>query len=303
MRIRPCCLLVVSLGLALTQACGGGGAGGSGSGENPGAKDPTSVKEDEAAAPAASPGKAPAAGTKALEKRSASLTFDLTLKKGDTAGGMQAGSWSLEEERSLEVLASEGVAVNKLRVTFGKRESKPLLGVELTAATAGHSYVIDAKAGDADIQRADGKEVSGAERDALMSEYAWVGGPSPLSKWLGEAGPAAGKKLEGGSEEARALLGVLAGVDYAGAKVSVTSKGKSGSSLSLEVTAMVTLVSAQTRFDLTLTGPAKVDLQSGWVSELSLKGTAKASGKLQHKKGMLDVTGKGQAELSRSIAK
>ena len=43
----------------------------------------------------------------------------------------------------------------------------------------------------------------------------------------------------------------------------------------------------------------QVDLAKGWVSELSLEGTAKASGKLDHKKGVLDVTGKGKAEVKR----
>ncbi|MBI3204153.1 MAG: hypothetical protein HYZ29_21635 [Myxococcales bacterium] len=276
--------------------CGGGGAG-----NGPGAKGAEGASETGGAEgkEAPPPAKAPAAGTKALEKRSAALTFDLVLKKGDAAGGMQAGSWSLEEERALEVLGSEGSAVNKLKVVFGKREAKPLLGVELTTATAGHTYVLESKGGNVDITRADGKEVTGAERDALMSEYDWVGGPSPLAKWLGERGPGDGKKLEGGSAETRALVGVLAGVDYQSSKVSVVSKGKSGSTLTLDVTATLTLVGGQTRFELTLSGPAKVDMAKGWVSDLALKGTAKASGKLDHKKGVLDVTGKGEAQVQR----
>ncbi len=300
MGIRNSSGLWVALCLGFVVGCGGGG----GSGGGPGAKEPGGTSDDPAEGPAETkPAKAPAAGTKALEKRSAQLTYDLTLKKGDAAGGMQAGSWSLEEERSLEVLASEGSAVNKLQVVFGKREAKPLLGVELTAATAGHTYVLESKGGNVDITRADGKEVSGAERDALMSEYDWVGGPSPMAKWLGADGPPAGKKLEGGSAETRAMVGVLAGVDYQSSKVSVTSKGKKGEALELDVTATLTLVGGKTRFELTLTGPAKIDTKTGWVSELSLKGAAKASGTLDHKKGTLDVTGKGTAELSRRTEK
>jgi len=283
--------------LGLLAGCGGKAAGG-----EAGAKDPSAAGGDQGGGGAAAkkPGKAPPAGTKALEKRGASLTFDLTLKKGEAAGGMQAGSWSLEEERSLEVLASEGSGVQKLRVVFGKREAKPLLGVELTAATAGHGYVLESKSGSIDISRVDGKELSGAERDALMTEYDWVGGPSPLAKWLGEGGLAEGKTLEGGSPETRALVGVLAGVDYANAKISVTGKGKSGKILTLDVTTTLTLVGGKTRFELTLKGPAEVDLDTGWVKTLALKGTAKASGTLDHKKGTLDVTGKGEATLSRS---
>lgn len=280
---------------AFAAACGGGGSGGG----SPGAKDPSSAGgEEPGAAPA--PAKAPAAGTKALERRSASLTFDLTLKKGDAAGGMQAGSWSLEEERSLEVLGSEGSAVNKLKVAFGKREAKPLLGVELTAATAGHTYVLESKGGNLDITRPDGKEVSAAERDALRAEYDWVGGPSPIAKWLGEGGPASGKKLEGGPAETRALCGVLQGVDYETSKVSVVSKGKEGTVVSLDVTASMTLVGGKTRFELTLKGPGKVDLATGLVKELTLAGPAKARGTLDHKKGTLDVTGKGEATLKRT---
>lgn len=294
--------LVLAVCVAAVAGCGGG------AGSGPGAQNASGVEGAEGAKATDSadakggptPAKAPAAGTKALEKRSASLVFDLTLKKGDHAGGMQAGSWSLEEERSLEVIASEGSAVNQLKVVYGRREAKPLLGVEMTTATAGHTYVLESKGGNVDIRRGDGKDITGGERDALMSEYDWVGGPSPLSKWLGEGGPAAGKKLEGGPSETRALVGVLAGVDYQSSKVSVVSKGKSGDSLALDVTATLTLVGGKTRFELTLSGPAKVDLAKGWVSTLSLKGTAKASGTLDHKKGVLDVTGTGKAEISRS---
>ncbi len=299
MGIRQRLVLVVCV---TAVACGGGATSGPGAEHASGVEGADDARGGEGgeAKGGPPPAKAPAAGTKSLEKRTASLVFDFTLKKGEHAGGMQAGSWSLEEERAIEVLASEGSAVNKLKVVYGRRESKPLLGVEMTTATAGHTYVLESKGGNVDIGRGDGKDVSGGERDALMAEYDWVGGPSPLSKWLGEGGPAAGKKLEGGPSETRALVGVLAGVDYQSSKVSVVSKGKSGDTLTLDVTTTLTLVGGKTRFELTLSGPAQVDLAKGWVSTLSLKGTAKASGTLDHKKGVLDVTGTGKAEISRS---
>lgn len=289
------------LGLALGfTACGGGATPGKpAKGAERGGGSAESESADGSSATRAVEGAT--AGDKALEKRSASLTFDLTLKKGDAAGGMQAGSWSLEEERSLQVLAADGGKVTKLEIAFGKRESKPLLGVELTTATAGHTYVIESKGEAPSVSRADGKPITGAERDALMTEYDWVGGPTPLAKWLGPA--TSGKTLTGGPAEARALLGVLAGVDYTNSKVSATPKGKGGGSIELDVTATLRLTGGQTFFDFELKGTAKVDAKTGLVSELSLEGPVRASGKLEHKKGMLDVTGTGKASLSRSASR
>jgi hypothetical protein len=279
--------------LSTLTACGGAGGPG---GTEPGAKSADDAPQGEEAAPKLA---TPPAGSKQLEKRTASLDFELTLRVGDTAGGMQAGNWSLEEERSQEVLQSKG-AVNELKVVYGRREAKPLLGVELTTATAGHTYVIKSEGGEPTISREDGEDPSGDERDALMSEYSWVGGMPPLSKWLRGGALPAGKTVEGGSEEARALVGVLSGVDYAGAKVTAASKGKQGDDLSLDVTAKLRLTSGETFFDLDLKGPASVDTRTGWVKSLELSGPVKASGKVKHKKkGMLDVTGKGTARIER----
>lgn len=284
----------LSLVIALSvSACGGGGAGSNGGAKSPGEDTATEGGGE------SKPLVAPAPGVKSLEHRSVSLDYELVLARGDAAGGMQAGSWSLEEERSQEVLASEGPAVTKLKVVYGRREAKPLLGVEQTAATAGHTYELERKAGELSLTRADGKDVSAAERDALEAEYAWVGGPSTLAEWLKGGSLAEGKSVEGGSAEARALLGVLSGVDYANAKVSAVSRGKKGNDLSLHVKASLRLTSGETHFDLTLEGPAVVDTTSGWVKSLALAGPVKAGGKYKHKKGLLDVSGKGKAKLDR----
>jgi hypothetical protein len=204
-------------------------------------------------------------------------------------------------------LSSKGPSITGLKVLFGKREAKPLLGVELTAATATHTYTLDAKGGGhPSITRNDGGEPSADEKDALMAEFDWVGSPSPLMKWVEGGALADGKTIQGGAAEARALLGVLQGVDYSAAKVSATSKGKGSSGgremLSLDVTANIRLASGPTYFDLELKGPAKIDLKTGWVAELSLSGPAKAGGQMKHKKGTLDVTAsKGTATLKRGV--
>jgi hypothetical protein len=296
--------------MVLATACGGSGAGKgakgandeSGSSGNGAGGDTSAEPETSGGGEPAAGAKihAPATGTKWLERRAASLDYELTLTKDKAAGGMQAGSWSLDEERSYEVLASDGAKITKLRVVFGKREAKPLLGVELTAATAGHGYVIEVKGGSPTVTRVDGKDVSTEERDALMAEYDWVGGANPLVKWLQGGSLPEGKSVEGGSAETRALLGMLDGMDYTNAKIKATSKGKEGSKLSLDVNVSVRLTSDQTFFDLELHGPASVDLDKGSVSDMTLSGTAKASGHLKHKKGLLTVAGKGNASLKLS---
>jgi hypothetical protein len=217
---------------------------------------------------------------------------------------MQAGSWSIEEERSYEVLDADQSSVTKLSLAYGRREAKALLGVEETAATAAHSYTLASKGGDVEITPTKAKDVKQEERDAINGEYDWIGKPSPLLTWLDNGNLADGKKKEGGAAEARALLGVVPASDASASKVTVTSRGKSKGdrpALELEVEAEVKIVSGETTFDLSLKGPAKIDLETGWVSELALKGSAKAGGKLKHKKGMLDVSGTAKAVLERKL--
>ena len=105
MGIRQRLVLVVCV---TAVACGGGATSGPGAEHASGVEGADDARGGEGgeAKGGPAPAKAPAAGTKSLEKRTASLVFDLTLKKGEHAGGMQAGSWSLEEERAIEVLAN-----------------------------------------------------------------------------------------------------------------------------------------------------------------------------------------------------
>ncbi len=302
----------VSLCFALVTACGSGG-----SGKKPVTADDKSASSDSgdegggdttdsaSGAPAKLKLKAPKVGTKALEKRFISLDFELTLTRDKAAGGMQAGSWSIEEERGYEVQASEGEAVTKLGLVFGRREAKALLGVEQTAATAGHSYVLESSGGTPTITPTKAKDLKPDERDAINAEYDWIGQPNPLLVWLDGGKLKAGKKREGGAAEARALLGVVPSSEPDQSKVTVTSRGPVDGerpALGLDVEAHVRIVSGETTFDLSLKGPAKIDLETGWVQSLDLSGTAKAGGRLKHKKGMLDVSGTAKAALRRSLA-
>src|SRR5262245_45862752 len=113
---------LVALGFAV--GCGGGnGAKGSGGG----AKSPDGEGENaDSAGGSGDNGKsgggepeakftAPGAGARALEERAATLEFELTLTRDKAAGGMQAGKWSLDEQRSYEVLSSKGPAITGLK--------------------------------------------------------------------------------------------------------------------------------------------------------------------------------------------
>ena len=142
----------------------------------------------------------------------------------------------------------------------------------------------------------------GAASPDRVPDLGWAGNANPLITWLKGGELAEGKSVSGGSTEAQDLLGSLSGIDWPNAKVSVTSRGKSGNTLSLDVSAQLRLTSGQTYFDLDLKGPAKIDLEKGWVSELSLSGDVKAGGHLKHKKGVLNVSGKGTAKLARKIS-
>jgi hypothetical protein len=218
---------------------------------------------------------------------------------------MQAGSWSIEEERGYEVLEADKSSVTKLSLVYGRRETKALLGVEETAATAAHSYTVASKGGEIEVTPTKAKDIKPEERDAVNAEYDWVGKPSPLLAWLDNGDLADGKKKDGGSTEARALLGIVPASDANASKVTVTSRGKAKGdrpALGIDVKAELKIVSGETVFDVSLEGPGKIDLETGWVSELSLKGSAKASGRLKHKKGMLDVSGTAKAVLERKLS-
>jgi hypothetical protein len=304
--------LLVGLIVFSAAACGGGGGNGKGAssgsdesgdngGDNGGGEG--SGEGDNGAAPVKV--KAPKVGTKALERRFVSLDFELTLTKDKAAGGMQAGSWSIEEERSYEVLGADDSAITKLSLAYGRREAKALLGVEETAATAAHSYVVESKGGSVSISPTKSKDIKTEEKEAVNSEYDWVGQPSPLLSWLENGEIASGKKREGGAAETRALLGAVPSSNPTTGKVKVTSKGRTKGdrpALALDVEAQVQIVSGETVFDLSLKGPARIDLETGWVADLDLSGEAKASGRLKHKKGMLDVSGTAKAVLKRSMS-
>ena len=135
----------------------------------------------------------------------------------------------------------------------------------------------------------------------MTSEYgAWVGEPSPLLSWLAGGKLAAGKKKTASPKQAEALLGALPGVDHQETKLTVESKGVTGTQLGLDVHAVLKLSSNDTHFTLDLSGPASIDTKTGFVTALDLSGSVKASGTVQHKKkGTFDVTGKGTVKLTR----
>jgi hypothetical protein len=301
--------------LLVTVACGGGAQ------QGPGAEEPSDLQSepgmsgesggsaggDESAGEAAEPEVAAKIsakqGTVWLENRKVQLAFDLTLSRTSAPGGMQSGSWSVDEERSYELLEMDGGQVKKLRVTFGKRSAKPLLGVEDKFATAGKAYFITPEGGSfAAVTKAG--EKAGAEEREILDEYAWVGKWPPLLGWLDGGKLAAGASREGNKKQARALLGDIPSVDHANTRLKVISKGTEDTgrkSLVLDVTADIAVVTGETRFDLALKGPARIDLATGTVAELALSGKVKPSGKIQNKKGTFDVTGKGDASLNRRI--
>lgn len=296
----------------VATACGGGGGNGKGASsgedgtESGGDGTQSGGDGENGGSSAAADVKAPKVGTKALERRFVSLDFELTLtkEKDKAAGGMQAGSWSIEEERSYEVLEADKSSVTKLSLAYGRREAKALLGVEETAATAAHSYTVASKGGELEITPTKAKDIKAEERDAVTGEYDWVGKPSPLLAWLDNGELGDGKKKEGGATEARALLGVVPASDAGAGKVTVTSRGRTKGdrpALQVDVEAEIKIVSGETVFDVSLKGPGRIDLETGWVSELSLKGSAKASGRLKHKKGMLEVSGTAKAVLERKL--
>ncbi len=302
--------LLVLFASACAIGCGHGSAAA------PGAKSPTNESSDGStttvattapgpaeaggsAAPAASFPK-PTVGTRALEKRSVKMKFDLTLSHKGASAGIQSGRWSIDEERTEEAQAVKGDAITKLQLMFGRRDAKPLLGLEHPSVTENKTYEIEAQGSSPEVTRG-GKPAPDKERDAVMAEYGYVGSPSPLAKLL--QGKKPGATLSPDAEARRALIGELPGIDENETKVTATLKGIHGDQrkqADLDVTLKGDLKNGDMTFKLDLTGPAVVDLATGWVTSLSLSGKVKASGHVKHKKMKLEASGGGKMTVARN---
>jgi len=294
-------LALTGISIAIA-ACGGGQSNAGGAAEPSGGGDATQASGSSEALPpgaiAVQP-QAPKPKTRALESRSITMDFELTLLRGESPAGIQSGSWSLDEERTLEVAEAKDKAITKLNVTYGRREAKPLLGIERTAATAGKSYVV--QPGGA-ITLADGKKPSKPEHSAVLAEYGWVGEPAPLLSLLASAPLKKETELDPNVDAKRAIIGEISGIDPAATRLSLRfdsmrNEGRKTAALTAQGTA--TLDNGDVKFELDLDGPVLIDVETGFVTSADLKGSVRASGKVKHKKGPLEARGKGNVHLVR----
>ncbi len=305
-------VMVPTVVFAVAVGCGGSAnpaasPGGANSSE-PGAV-PASAAQDNAAGStegakpaAASAGAANiAAGLQTLEKRSASLDFDLNLSKHGAGSGVQHGQWSFSEERTLRVKKAKDNKILELEVVYGKWEAKPLLGLSYEVPTDGKTYLVSF-VDKLSIMRGNEK-ASAAEEKAVNSEYGWVGSPSPLRKAMLDTKMAPDIHLAASPQISAALLGAIPGVDieHAGIMATVKSvKAQPRQTATLEVAGSFSIKTKKTNFDIELKGPAEVDVATGWVQSMDLEGTATITGQTDvPKKGAMNVDGKGKITISR----
>ncbi|HMR05035.1 MAG TPA: hypothetical protein PKA88_04645 [Polyangiaceae bacterium] len=298
-------------GILIVNACGGAPK----SAEAPDAPPPGSASAsevtDDGAGPATDPAesdtaaldvKPPKKGTSALEARSIKMDFELTLQRGENPAGLQSGTWGVEEQRSMQVreVGKNGIAA--LSIVFGKRIAQPLLGIEKKPVTAGNKYLVTAAPGGAAVTTLDGSKVVAEQRDAVLSEFGYVGAPSLLLKIVA-AKPARGEKVKLTTRQALALLGEVPGLDIDKTEVTLQFDGlRETGRKTAAFTASVRseIVSGATRFGFAMQGPALIDVETGWVSSVQFKGAITPTGQVKTKKGLFDVRGKGTIEISRS---
>ncbi len=240
---------------------------------------------------------APAEGASAHESRNVEMQFDLTLLKEGSPSGMQSGSWSVYEERTMKVLGTKDKAISKLELVFGRREAKALLGVEKPSHTAGKTYVIEASGAEPSVKTTSGKDAPANERSAVSAEYGWIGRPSPLLEMLAELKP--GASTEPPAEARRVLIGELPGIDHEHTSLSAKLVSVEGKSAKLDVTLKSELDNGDMDFTLELAGPAVVDTRTGFVKSLDLSGKVTAKGSVKHQKKPMEARGKGSAKISR----
>lgn len=242
-------------------------------------------------------------GLQALEKRAASLDFDLNLSKKGTGSGVQSGQWSFAEERTLRVKKAKDNKVLELEVVYGKWEAKPLLGMTYEVPTDGKTYLVSF-VDNLSIMRGSEK-ASPAEEKAVASEYGWVGNPSALRKALLDAKLVPETHIAMSPQVNAALLGAIPGVDVAHAGIMASIKGvktQGRQVATLDVAGSFSIKSKKATFDIEVKGPAEVDMPTGWVQSMDLKGTVTVSGQTDvGKKGTMDVEGKGKFTLTRQL--
>jgi hypothetical protein len=254
------------------------------------------------AQPASHAARAPKPGTQALDRRGLEFQFALTLMRGEAAAGVQTGNWSFAEERTERVIASNGPFTTKLQIVYGRWEAKPLLGLKYEVPTDGNSYMVTSPGGHTTVERVGGKAMSDDEKVAVMNEYGWVGAAHPVLAAIQSAGAKPGSSLEVDTAFINALVGAIPGVDHAKSRLDARFQGfeRGGRrTAKLALGLKSDLHTGPTMFHLELTGPASVDMLTGWTKSLALEGTLRPGGQVKVKGKMLDVQGKGTAKLTR----
>jgi hypothetical protein len=296
---------------------GGSNAPENGTSGAPNEKGSTPAKSEEGA-PASSAGEKTGAGESAeaadkatitdglqlLDRRSLSLDFALNLSKNGAGKGVNSGTWSFAEERSMRVKSAAKDVINEMQVVYGKWDAKPLLGLTYETPTNGKSYLLSHKDGNLTIVKGAGEKPSADEQRVVKLEYGYVGARSPLRQALVEANFQSGAELPKNDTIAQLIIGELPGSDPSKTEVTaVIDKVEGGARKKaiLKVTAKTRIVSNKTFFDLEITGTTTVDVTTGWVLAGDLAGTAKAAGTLKHpKQGEMEVSGKSKITLTRS---
>ena len=246
-----------------------------------------------------------AAGLQMLDRRSLSLEFDLNLLKKGEGKGVQSGSWSFSEERTMRVKTTKKDVISELQVVYGKWEAKPLLGLTYEMPMDGKTYLLAGDGSSLKITRGSSDHVEGGEEQrAIKAEYGWVGSRSPLRQALVDSKLESAANLGKSQELAQLILGEIPGADSSQSELSATLDKVEGSGARrkavLKVEARAKIVSNKTSFALDLKGTAAVDIATGWVVAADLYGTTLSTGTIKvAKQGELEVTGKGKVTLTR----
>jgi hypothetical protein len=317
MTTRPIPSVLISALVCATLACGGAtqpaqtsgsdpsdhsSADAANSGPTPG-EDGAEAKPESANAPASDKTTIPA-GLQLLDRRSLSLDFDLNLLKKGEGKGVQSGSWSFSEERTLRVKTAKKDVITEMQVVYGKWEAKPLLGLTYEMPTDGKTYLLSNDGSNLKIVRGSDTLSGGEEQRAVKAEYGWVGARSPLRQALLDSNLESGAKIGDGRDLAQQILGEIPGADSSQSEVSASVDKIEGSGARkkalLKIEARTKITSAKTSFAIEFSGTAAVDVATGWVVDADLAGTAQASGSVKHpKQGELEVSGKGKVTLTR----
>lgn len=209
---------------------------------------------------------APVVGAKRRESSELVMTMSMTVD-----GRRSDVNVSESVKRTEEILAVNGDAITKAKVTFDSVESSQ------ASAVVGKTFVVEAKDGKLDVRDAEGKPAPPGQAREVEKHLESLGRPDPMLAALPPAGVVPGEKVDG---VARAISDQLKdrGDGMTVSDVVVTFKERRGDDGVFDVALKLTKDEGATKMVIAVKGDAWVSTKTSWPTKMDLAGPVTIAG-------------------------